>query len=157
MASSSKTFLLYHIIFSTKKRQKTINVDFKSRLHEYMAGIIKQKKGMPIMINGTEDHVHILAFLPRHISLSEMIQAIKGGSSFWYNKEYSQNSLKLSWQEGYQVISVSPGLLEPVKNYIFKQEEHHQKVNYSQEMEEFERELRKHYDPDKWERKAKEG
>jgi len=119
-------------------------------------GIIKQKKGIPVMINGTDDHVHILAFLPKHISLSEMVQAIKGGSSFWYNKEYGNQVMKLHWQEGYQVISVSPGLLESVKNYIFKQEEHHQKVNYTQEMEQFERELRKYFDPDKWERIAKE-
>jgi len=147
MNKGSSIHLLYHVVFSTKKRQKSITLAYRTRLYEYMAGIIKQKEGLPVLINGTEDHVHILSFFPKHISISEMIQAIKGASSFWYNKEMSGSSFHLNWQDGYSIFTVSPSLLEKVKNYIFHQDEHHQVVDYAQEIERFEHELYKYYNP----------
>ena len=137
METSSNTFLLYHIVFSTKKRKKLISSKYRKDLHSYMAGIVKNTGGMPILINGTEDHVHILAFLPKHVSISECMQSIKGGSSFWYNKQPGNEYQHLYWQEGYSIFTVSGSQLETVKNYIFRQEEHHRAVDFDTEMQNF--------------------
>ena len=148
MNKGASIHLLYHVVFSTRKRQKSIVLANRSRLYEYMAGIIKQKDGLPVLINGTDDHVHILSFFPKHISISEMVQSIKGASSYWYNKELAGKGFHLGWQEGYSIFTVSPSLLEKVKNYIFHQDEHHRVVDYAQEIENFEQELRKYHNPD---------
>ncbi len=148
MHKGTATYLLYHVVFSTQKRNKTINFANRQRLYQYMAGVIKQKDGLPILINGTDDHVHILAFLPKHISISEMMQAIKGSSSFWYNKELAGNAKHLYWQDGYSIYTVSPSLIEKVKNYIFHQDEHHRDMDFEREIENFDNELRRHYNPD---------
>jgi len=148
MNSGTNTHLLYHVVFSTKKREPLIHLASKQHLYQYLAGIIKQKGGLPVLINGTADHVHILAFLPKHISLSDMLQTLKGSSSFWYNKELAGNGRHLYWQEGYSIFTVSPAHLDHVKKYIFNQEQHHQTRDYESEMVEFERELRKYYNPD---------
>ena len=154
MATNSYAFLLYHVVFSTKNRQLTIHPDYRLRLYQYMAAIIKEKGGNPILINGTQDHVHILAILPRHISISESLQAVKGGSSHWYNKEFSENIPRLYWQSGYSIFSVSPPLLDKVKGYIFRQEEHHQNSSLDQELENFHTELLKYHDPAKYSPKS---
>ncbi|HNQ43925.1 MAG TPA: transposase, partial [Candidatus Cloacimonadota bacterium] len=71
MASSTSTYLLYHAIFSTKKRERILQKHVRSDLYAFMGGIIKEIGGMPVLINGTEDHVHILAFLPKHVCISD--------------------------------------------------------------------------------------
>lgn len=150
MATNSFSILFYHLVFSTKNRQQTIHPDHRLRLYQYMGAIIKEKGGLPILINGTRDHVHILASLPKHMSISDSLQAIKGGSSHWYNKEFSGNIPRLYWQNGYSIFSVSPSMLAKVKGYIFRQEEHHQTNSLEHELENFQKELLKYHDPAKY-------
>jgi putative transposase len=61
--SQSFTNLLYHIVFSTKERQPIIAPDYQPRLYEYIGGIIRGTGGISLGIDGTEDHVHVLAKL----------------------------------------------------------------------------------------------
>lgn len=150
MATNSYSFLLYHVVFSTKNRQQTIHPDYRLRLYQYMAAIIKEKGGNPILINGTSDHVHILAILPRHVAISESLQAVKGGSSHWYNKEFSGNIPRLYWQNGYSIFSVSPPMLDTVRRYVYRQEEHHQNISFADELDNFQKELLKYHDPAKY-------
>jgi REP element-mobilizing transposase RayT len=55
--------LHYHIVFSTKERRPFIKSDWQPRLHAYLGGIIKGMNGVPEIVGGVEDHVHILASL----------------------------------------------------------------------------------------------
>ena len=48
---------------------------------------------------------------------------------------------RLEWQSGYAVFSVSQSNLEQVKDYIARQEEHHQKMTLQDELRTL---LRKH-------------
>jgi REP element-mobilizing transposase RayT len=61
--SASYCNLLYHIVFSTKGREPWLNADIRPRIHEYLGGAIRAEGGVPLIINGTADHVHILAKL----------------------------------------------------------------------------------------------
>ena len=135
MASSSISFLLYHIIFSVKQRQYWIMEDCEPRVHAYIAGIIQHIGGKPIIVGGQRDHIHILSLLPRHVSLSEVMKLIKGKSAHWYNQELEGVRPKLIWQEGYDAISVSPDNLEKVKNYILHQAMHHSNMPFAAERE----------------------
>jgi putative transposase len=52
------------------------------------------------------------------------------------------NTVKLShgkfeWQDEYIAISVSESMVDKVREYINKQEEHHQKRTFAQEYQEF--------------------
>jgi REP element-mobilizing transposase RayT len=53
--------LHYHIVFSTKERRPFIKPEWQPRLHAYLGGIINGMNGVPEIIGGVEDHVHILA------------------------------------------------------------------------------------------------
>jgi putative transposase len=59
----SYTNLLYHIIYATKERAPLITNALRPRLHEYPGGTVRGLGGIAIEINGTNDHVHVLAKL----------------------------------------------------------------------------------------------
>jgi len=86
----------------------------------------------PILINGTEDHVHILSNLSRSVALSKLVEEIKRQSSKWM-KEQGQEFQDFYWQGGYGVFSVSQSNVEVVRAYVASQEEHHRKVSFQDE------------------------
>ena len=126
--------LAAHIIFTTKGRRQLIKNSMKSKLYSYIAGIIKRLKGKPIIINGTNDHIHILCLLPKDESPSKLVQNIKTGSSKWILDTYDK---LFAWQKGYAMFSVSKSISDSVIDYIANQEEHHKKVSFSIEIQQY--------------------
>ena len=75
------TNLIYHIVFSTKNRQPLITGDHQSRLYDYIGGTIRDLGGISLAINGTEDHVHLLAKLRPDKALSDVLRDLKANAS----------------------------------------------------------------------------
>ncbi|MGQ0761510.1 MAG: transposase [Acidobacteriota bacterium] len=75
--------LLYHLVFSTKDRQALITPDYEIRLHEYMGGILRNAGGISLALNGTEDHLHLLAKLRPDRAVSDLLRDLKSNSSGW--------------------------------------------------------------------------
>jgi putative transposase len=74
--------------------------------------------------------------LNRNQTIAEVVQLIKGESSYWINKnKLTQN--KFSWQDDYWAVSVSESHIPATRNYISNQEGHHQKKTFVEEIEEF--------------------
>ena len=96
------------------------------------------------MINGYVNHVHVLISLETNQNLAEIIKLIKGESSFWINKQNFYH-WKFSWQDDYYAISVSPGHVGRIREYIKTQVEHHKKYTLDKEMEEFQRKVKENY------------
>ena len=76
---------LYHFVFSTRNRQKTIDQEWMGRLWEYMGGIAKQNAMKSICAGGTGNHSHILLMIPPAMAPAKGIQLVKAGSSKWIN------------------------------------------------------------------------
>jgi putative transposase len=124
--------LIYHIVFSTKGRIPLINKAYQNRLNEYIGGIIRAQGGIALAINGTEDHVHILAKLRQDKALSYMIRDFKANATGWMHGLFPE--LKdFAWQNGYGAFSVSSSHLDSVRRYIANQQLHHQKRSYKDE------------------------
>ena len=79
----SYTNLIYHIVFSTKDRKPLITNKREERLYEYIGGIIRGLGGILLMINGVEDHVHILAKLRPDKAVSDALRDLKSNASGW--------------------------------------------------------------------------
>jgi REP element-mobilizing transposase RayT len=126
------TNLLTHALFSTKDRRPIIKPEIKSDLYVYMGGIITNLGGKPVLINGPKDHVHVLFVLPARVSLSELMEKLKANSSKWAARRWP--ALRFSWQTGYTAFSVSQSKLAEVKAYISRQQEHHRKRTYQEEV-----------------------
>jgi REP element-mobilizing transposase RayT len=126
------TNLLVHIIFSTKDRSPFIDTELKPKPHAYLGGIIREEKGKAYAINGTADHVHLLASLPPTIALADAPRTIKTNSSRWLH-EQSLNRRSFGWQTGYGAFSVIKSNAHEVVNYVVAQEEHHRRMTFQQE------------------------
>ena len=128
--SLSKLFV--HIIYHIKTSSVRIRKEDKSDLYAYIGAVIKSKDSIPILINGMEDHVHILCVMSKNISLAKLVEEIKGNSSRWI-KTFHPYYKSFAWQGGYGGFSVSPSLHDKTKKYIENQEEHHKKMTFQEE------------------------
>jgi putative transposase len=134
--SDSYTNLLYHIVFSTKDRQPLITPEYEVRLYHYLGGTIRKLGGISLELNGTEDHVHLLAKLCPDCALAEVLRDLKANAAGWMHDVFP--SLKnFSWQRGYGAFTVSQSNVEAVRRYIVRQKEHHQKVSFRDEFIQF--------------------
>jgi REP element-mobilizing transposase RayT len=104
----------------------------ESRLHAYLDGIIREQHGTPIKINGTEDHVHILARTPKTVADSDFMRVLKTNSSKWIHETYPQQRA-FAWQVGYGWFSVSKSSVPRVEKYIDDQKEHHRTMTFQEE------------------------
>ena len=96
-----------------------------------------RKKSIQLLaINGHADHLHCLFSLGPKQCLANVMQAIKGESAYWFNHKSEQSGMgRLTWQDDYFAVSVSESHAETVKQYINRQEEHHQHMTYYQEIQ----------------------
>lgn len=130
--SQSLSKLFIHIIFHTKNSKALIRKEDKEILYSYIGSIIKDNESIPIMINGVEDHVHILCVLSKNIALAKLVEEIKRHSSRWI-KTISQHYKNFAWQGGYGGFSVSSSLHNKTIEYILNQEEHHKKMTFKED------------------------
>jgi REP element-mobilizing transposase RayT len=141
----SFTAVRIHYVFSTKERMRVISKEIQPRLWAFIGGIAKTNGMVPIAIGGVENHVHVLAGLPAEISAAKGVQLLKAGSSKFMNQSISKR--RFEWQKGYFAGSVSASMVKPTIAYIAKQEVHHRKQSFQDELREL---LEKHgvqFDP----------
>ena len=139
------TQIYLHLIFCTKNRYPYIDTGIEKELHAYIGGIIKQQKGIPMCINGTSDHIHILCSSPRTVAISDFLKEIKGSSSRWI-KTKGIAYKKFEWQDGYGAFSVSHSQKDKVEKYILNQKAHHEKMTFEKEFVGFLEKHNKEYD-----------
>ena len=124
---------LLHLVFSTKHRSLWIPPTVREHLYAYQAGIFKEWDSPAIIIGGVEDHVHALFALSKNHPLKKIVEEVKKGSSKWMKRDGTGNA-DFYWQNGYAAFSVSESNVEIVKRYIQKQEEHHRKMTFQDEL-----------------------
>jgi putative transposase len=126
--------VVLHVVFSTKNRVPFLReTEVRARLHAYMAGVLQHIGCEPILINGVEDHVHILCNLSRTVTIAGLVEEAKKSTSKWM-KEQGPQSGDFFWQGGYGSFSVSQSNVEQVRHYIATQAEHHRTVSFQDEL-----------------------
>jgi putative transposase len=124
-----------HFVWSTKKGKPMLtNPELRATVWNH----IKQygdKNSIHIdCVNGYDNHCHCLVSMDRDQTMSQIMHAIKGESAHWINTNKLCRE-KFQWQPQYFAISVSESIVERVRNYIKKQERHHGKKSYQDEVD----------------------
>ena len=130
------TKLNIHIVFHVKSTGITIRKEDLGQVFAYIGGIIQNVGGYPITVGGITNHIHILATMPKTMSVSEFVQKIKANSSKWI-KTIDEYYETFAWQEGYGAFCVSPSLLKKTIRYIETQEQHHHEISVRDEFIQF--------------------
>jgi len=136
----SYSTLLAHVVFSTKDRMRFMDSQIRSDLFAYMGGIVREMGGTARIINGIEDHVHMLISLASDVAIADCLRVVKTNSSRWVHQTIG-NHRNFAWQTGYGAFSVSASNEKEVIKYIRDQEQHHRRMTFQ---EEFIALLRKH-------------
>jgi putative transposase len=132
----SYTNLLYHIVFSTKERRPLITPEYEVRHYNYIGGTIRGMGGISLELNGTEDHVHVLAKLRPDRALSDVLRDLKANATGWMHNLFPP--LKdFCWQRGCGAFTVSHSNIEEVRSYIARQKTHHAKISFRDEFIQF--------------------
>ena len=126
-----------HLVFSTKNREAFLrDADIRQEVHAYLGGVSKKLECLPVIVGGTEDHVHLLCRLARTISQADWVKEIKRVSSLWI-KQRDPALTAFAWQGGCGAFSVSASAIEATRAYIATQAEHHQKLTFQDEYRAF--------------------
>jgi putative transposase len=136
MSAHSYSRCWIHLIWGTLNREKLLNRDAAAQVSRYLNDYAKTK-GVYIKINYVNaDHVHALIDLPTNLSIEDLVQLLKGSSSYWINAN-NMITGEFAWGRGYGAFSVSESNADQVAAYIAGQEAHHRLRPFADELKEF--------------------
>ena len=81
--ANTYTKLNIHIVFHVKSTGICLRREDLPQVFAYIGGIIKNIGGYPVTVGGVENHIHILATMPKTMSVSDFVKTIKANSSRW--------------------------------------------------------------------------
>ncbi len=132
----SLSFLLIHVIFSTKDRAPLLSSAIRPLLHAYLATVARNADCECYRVGGVADHVHLAIRQSRTITVAKLVEELKTSSSKWL-KTQSPDLTGFSWQRGYGAFSVGPANLDDLRLYIDNQAEHHRTRTFQEEYRNF--------------------
>lgn len=124
------------IVFAVKHRNYLIQSSWEEELYKYITGIIQNKEQKVLAINGMPDHIHIFIGMKPSCCISDLVREIKKSSTNFIN-EKKFLEFKFNWQEGYGAFSYSHSHIDRVVKYIMNQKDHHKKVSFKDEFEDY--------------------
>jgi putative transposase len=116
--------LKIHLVCVTKYRRSVFTAESLAVVEKSFTEVAKKMDFQLLEFNGESDHIHALIEFPPKLSVSQMVNALKGVSSrrygqAGYNKPYGKDAL---WSPSYFVSSIGGAPLEVLKRYIQSQE-----------------------------------
>ncbi len=130
----SKTLALYHIVFCTRRRLKTLVPSCHESVYRYITSFLKERKCHLYQVNGTENHIHLLIDLHPNIALSSLVRDMKAYSSKLI-KESGWSLIFDGWAKEYYACTISPSHIDSTVRYIANQKEHHDMQDFDMEIE----------------------
>ena len=129
--------VMIHCVWCTKNRSPVMDKEKRIEIIDFLKRSAFEKKIFIDCINGHTEHLHALISLGGKQNIADVVQQLKGGSSFWINNKTKLFQHRFEWADKYFAVSVSESQLDKVRNYINNQETHHKKTPFVQEYNEF--------------------
>ncbi len=115
----------YHVVWITKYRKKALKGQVGLRLRELVRQICAANDVIIMSGSVQSDHVHLLVSVPPKMSVSKLIQLMKGRTSRKLLQEFEELNRqfwgKHLWARGYFAASTGNVTDEIVKQYIESQ------------------------------------
>lgn len=118
----SVTDLKTHLVCVTKYRKPVFNNDGLRLIEESFKTVASKMNFKILEFNGESDHVHVLIEYPPKLSISQIVNALKGVSSRRYGQAGKTKPHKEAlWSPSYFAVSVGGAPIEVLKQYIENQ------------------------------------
>ncbi|MFM1841330.1 MAG: hypothetical protein RLZZ490_61 [Cyanobacteriota bacterium] len=120
---NSISSLKIHLVCVTKYRQQVLTPEGLAVIEQSFNDVAKKMDFRVIEFSGESDHVHVLIEFPPKLSVSQMVNALKGVSSRRYGqanlpKPYGKEAL---WSPSYFASTVGGAPMETLRLYIQNQ------------------------------------
>jgi len=115
----------YHVVWVTKYRYHVLRGDVALRTRALIRQICMTKNITILKGHVSRDHIHLFVSVPPRLSVSKMMQYVKGRSSRLLQQEFSQLRKRYwgqhMWARGYFCASSGTVTDEMVRAYIEQQ------------------------------------
>lgn len=116
----------YHLVWIIKYRKRVLTGKIAERVRELIRIVCKNNEVEIIAGHVSKDHVHLLVSVPPHLSVSKIVQYIKGYTSRKLMMEYKEINKQFwgqhMWARGYFAASSGNVTDEVIEEYIKNQE-----------------------------------
>lgn len=128
--------LYTHFILITQDRMPSIPEKNRERIEKYVTGVVNNNHSKLYSIYANPEHTHILVSKSPKIS-EEVLASIIADSSSKFINENKLSVGPFAWQQSASAFSVSKSDVDKVCKYIINQPEHHRKITFAEEYDEF--------------------
>ena len=123
-----------HAVWSVKYRDAVLTKAMRPTLIDSMHRLLVSHGHTPVISNYEPDHVHCLfKYAADKQTLSDLMQAVKGGASKTLNEYFFTSDKPFRWQKGYGAFSVCPSHVQGKAQYVRDQEMIHAHRRWEQE------------------------
>lgn len=118
----SVTDLRIHLVCIPKYREDVFDAEKLGYIEGAFMEVAKKMDFRVIEFSGEADHVHGLIEYPPKLSVSKIVNHLKGASSYRYKQKYETSHPKHFWSPSYFAVSVGGAPLDVLIRYIRSQE-----------------------------------
>jgi putative transposase len=116
-----------HLVFVTKYRREVFTQEILDEMKLIFASVCKDFESELIEYNGEDDHVHLLINYPPKVTVSKLVNSLKGVSSHLIRKRNYPNIKKklwgnALWSPSYFASSCGGAPLAIIRQYIEQQQ-----------------------------------
>ena len=115
-----------HLVFVAKYRKKVFDKDSIDRLRGYFAKVCGDFDAALVEVDGERDHIHLLIEYPPKVSVSTLVNSLKGVSSRMLRKDRPDMADRywkgVLWSPSYFAASCGGAPIAIIKQYIEQQQ-----------------------------------
>jgi putative transposase len=116
----------YHVIWTTRQRLPAIDANREVITARCIASIADEQGIKLHAVGMVSDHVHVAVSIPPRLSVSSIVQLLKGTSSHQLQKMMpAEMEAWPGWQPEYGVLTFGDGSFERIISYVKNQKDHH--------------------------------
>jgi putative transposase len=118
-----------HLVFVTRYRREVFTREILDDLSDIFKRVCVDFEAQLVEFDGEDDHVHLLVNYPPKVSISVLVNSLKGVSSRMIRKKYPSIRKKLwgnaLWSPSYFAGSCGGAPIEIIRQYIEQQQTPH--------------------------------
>lgn len=115
-----------HLVFLTKYRKDVLTQPMLESLEALFSKVCVDFEAELVEFNGEDDHVHLLVNYPPKVSISSLVNSLKGASSRVLRKQFPELKNKLwkgsLWSPSYFSGSCGGAPIDVIRQYIEQQD-----------------------------------
>ena len=115
-----------HLVWVTKYRRSVLQGEVGTRVRDLIREICAQEDVIIVQGHVAKDHVHLFVSIPPQVTISRLVQRLKGKTAYKMLQEYPHLRKKFwgqhMWARGYFCCSSGNVTDEVIKQYIADQQ-----------------------------------